>query len=78
MDLNEYLWRNGITSVKMSREVDCCHNTIGKIKLHQGSPNLLIALKLYETCDKQIDFIDMLNKRDRELYDKWMLEKIKN
>ena len=74
MDLNEYLWRNNKTSIKLSREVNCSHNTIGKIKLHQGSPNLFLALKIYEFCDQEVSLKEMLSKKDIELFEKWILE----
>jgi len=70
MELKEYQEKNKITNVKLAKQLNISINMLGLIRNRKISPNLFIALKIYNLTKGKVDIIKLLSKGDeRKLKD---------
>ena len=72
MDLDEYLWRTKTTAVDLAKKIDCCPNTICKIKSKECSAGVLIATKIISVSKEKINLEELMSNRDKDKFKKWM------
>lgn len=77
MNLDEFIWKKRTTAKKLGKIVGMTPQSLGNVKLRKNSPHLLTAVKLVLLSEEEINFEELLSKKDQEDLEKWLLKKDK-
>lgn len=78
MDLDEYLWRNKITSKSVGDASGISLPAIKEYKYRRITPNLFRALQLQIVTKGNVPLEEFLSIEDKKRFDEWLQENKEN
>jgi len=71
LDLDEWMWRNNYTSLKLGKLLDISQTSMVWIRRKRNSCGLLTAIKIHTFTNGEVPFEELLKDSDRDKYIKW-------
>lgn len=68
MDLGLWLFKNKCKKVKMAADIGAHYQTIMSIAHGNQTPTLLMAVRIVEYTNYEVDFHELLSEKDKEDY----------
>lgn len=68
MELGLWLYKNRCKKVQMAADIGSHYQTIMAIAQGARTPTLLMALKIVEYTNGEVDFHELLSEKDQVLY----------
>lgn len=69
MDLHRWLWNNRISQRKLADDLGMAYSTVTDIVRQKHTPNLILALLIWEYTNYEVDIYTFLTSKDKERLD---------